>query len=43
MLSEEKDKRNSSILMSSPDATLLFYPETSSCGDPVSAYSNISQ
>ena len=38
MLSEEKSKRNWSILISSPDATLLLYPVMSSCGDLVSAY-----
>ena len=26
--------------MSSQDTTLLFYPVMSSCGDPVSVYSN---
>ena len=43
MLKEEKSKRNWSILMLSPDATLLLYPVMSSCGDPVSAHPIIFQ
>ena len=33
-------KKPWSILMSSQDTTLFLYPVMSSCGDPVSAYSN---
>ena len=41
MLSKEKKaKKPWSILMSSQDTTLFLYPVMSSCGDPVSAYSN---
>ena len=40
MLSEEKSKRNWSMLMSSQDKTLLLYPVMSKCRYPVSAYSN---
>ena len=43
MLSEEKGKRNWSMLMSSQDITLLLYPVMSKCRYPVSAYSNIFQ
>ena len=41
MLSEEKKKKKKWwIPMSSQDTTLLLYPVMSSCGDPVSVYSN---
>ena len=41
MLSEEKRTKNWSIIMSLQNKTLLFYAMMSSCGDPVSAHSNI--
>ena len=40
MASEEKSKRNWSMLMSLQDTTLLLYPVISKCRYPVSAYSN---
>ena len=43
MLSEEKSKRSSSMLMSSQGTMLLLYPVMHKCRYPVWAYSNISQ
>ena len=40
MLSEEKEQKNWSILISSQDTMLLMYPVMSSYGGPLSAYSN---
>ena len=43
MLSEEKSKREGSMLMPSQDTTLLLYPVMRKCRYPVPAYSNILQ